>query len=76
MAAGRGEGDERPGWLSKKIQGILLDITGVLYNSGEGSGYAIQGSVEAVKKWVLKDHFTSLVDVSSKKLRMFNNSKS
>ncbi|XP_068746937.1 phospholysine phosphohistidine inorganic pyrophosphate phosphatase-like isoform X1 [Montipora capricornis] len=50
MAAGRGEGDERPGWLSKKIQGILLDITGVLYNSGEGSGYAIQGSVEAVKK--------------------------
>ncbi|XP_062503033.1 phospholysine phosphohistidine inorganic pyrophosphate phosphatase-like [Corticium candelabrum] len=33
---------------SPKIHGLLLDITGVLYNSGEGGGAAIAGSVDAV----------------------------
>jgi len=37
-------------WLRRKIRGILLDISGVLYNSGEGGGEAIPGSVEAVEK--------------------------
>lgn len=41
MVVGRGEGDERLGWFSKKIQGILFDIMGVFYNSGEGSGDVI-----------------------------------
>ena len=35
---------------SKNIRGFLLDISGVLYDSGEGGGTAIQGSVEAVKR--------------------------
>ena len=51
MAAGtiRGE-DGRPTWLCRKIHGILLDISGVLYNSGVDGGSAIPGSVEAVEK--------------------------
>ncbi|XP_064602160.1 phospholysine phosphohistidine inorganic pyrophosphate phosphatase-like [Liolophura sinensis] len=32
------------------IKGVLLDITGVLYNSAQGGGHAIEGSVEAVKR--------------------------
>lgn len=44
------EETERPTWLARKIGGILLDISGVLYNVGEGGGEAIPGSVEAVKK--------------------------
>lgn len=44
------EETERPAWLARKIRGILLDISGVLYNAGEGGGEAIPGSVEAVKK--------------------------
>ena len=35
---------------SRKITAILLDITGVLYESGEGGGKVIQGSPEAVKR--------------------------
>lgn len=51
MAAGRIREDHgRPTWLCRKIHGILLDISGVLYNSGGGSGSAIPGSVEAVEK--------------------------
>ncbi|CAN8003817.1 unnamed protein product [Ixodes hexagonus] len=34
-------------WLKKPIKGLLLDISGVLYESGESK--AIPGSVEAVK---------------------------
>ncbi|MCL4121700.1 UNVERIFIED_CONTAM: hypothetical protein GTU68_037258 [Idotea baltica] len=37
-------------WLSKPIKGILLDITGVLYESGEGLGSVIEGSVDAVAR--------------------------
>ncbi|XP_063611854.1 phospholysine phosphohistidine inorganic pyrophosphate phosphatase-like isoform X1 [Penaeus indicus] len=37
-------------WLEKPIKGVLLDITGVLYESGEGIGTVIPGSVEAVEK--------------------------
>ena len=39
-------------WYSsgrRKIDGALLDICGVLYESG-GAGAAIQGSVQAVKR--------------------------
>src|SRR4051794_36148431 len=36
-------------WMSH-IEGFLLDITGVLYNSGPNGGRAIDGSVEAVKR--------------------------
>lgn len=40
-------------WLKvvKDFQGIVLDIAGVLYDSGEGDGVAIPGSIEAVKRW-------------------------
>lgn len=38
-------------WNLKKISGVLLDITGVLYDSGPGGGTAISGSVEAVKRF-------------------------
>ena len=37
-------------WTKTPIRGVLLDITGVLYNSGEGDGEAIPGSVEAVAR--------------------------
>lgn len=51
MAAGTiREEDGRPTWLCRKIHGILLDISGVLYNSGGDGGSAIPGSVEAVEK--------------------------
>ena len=51
MAAGTiREEDGRPTWLCRKIHGILLDISGVLYNSGGNGGSAIPGSVEAVEK--------------------------
>lgn len=41
---------DSPSWLKTKVSGVLLDITGVLYNSGDSGGYAIPGSVEAVEK--------------------------
>ncbi|XP_045601598.1 phospholysine phosphohistidine inorganic pyrophosphate phosphatase isoform X2 [Procambarus clarkii] len=37
-------------WLKQPIKGVLLDITGVLYESGEGFGTAIPGSVDAVAR--------------------------
>ena len=37
-------------WTKTKVGGMLLDITGVLYDSGPGGGKAINGSVEAVKR--------------------------
>ena len=33
---------------------MLLDVTGVLYESGEGGGTVIKGSPEAVEKYVSK----------------------
>ena len=38
---------------SRKICALLLDITGVLYESGEGGGTVIPGSPEAVTRYVL-----------------------
>lgn len=40
------------GWLAKPIGGVLLDITGVLFESGPDGGVAIEGSVDAVKRQV------------------------
>ena len=43
---------EKGDWYlkAKQINGILSDITGVLYNGGEGGGQAIPGSIAAVEK--------------------------
>ena len=41
----------KPIWLEKAVKGVLLDITGVLYNSGQGSGEAIPGSINAVNRY-------------------------
>ncbi|XP_071792933.1 phospholysine phosphohistidine inorganic pyrophosphate phosphatase-like [Asterias amurensis] len=41
---------DRPAWCFD-IDGVLLDISGVLYDSGgEGDGTPIQGSIDAVKR--------------------------
>ena len=37
-------------WFSQPIKGILLDITGVLYESNDTGGVPIPGSVEALQK--------------------------
>ena len=37
-------------WNKKPIRGVLLDITGVLFESAPGGGVAIPGSAEAVKR--------------------------
>ena len=37
---------------SHNIDGVLLDIYGVLYDAGVDGDVAIPGSVEALKKWV------------------------
>lgn len=37
---------------ARSLKGVILDLCGVLYDSGEGGGSAISGSVEALKKWV------------------------
>ena len=37
---------------SKDITGVMLDISGVLYDSGDGVGVAIDGSIEAVNRFV------------------------
>lgn len=44
------------GWpgCAKNLKGVILDLCGVLYDSGEGGGVAIPGSIEAVKKWVIR----------------------
>lgn len=36
-------------WV-KSVKGVILDMCGVLYDSGEGGGQPIPGSVEAVKR--------------------------
>lgn len=40
------------GWpgCASSLKGVILDLCGVLYDSGEGGGVAIPGSVEALKK--------------------------
>ena len=35
---------------SKNIKGILLDITGVLYDSGGSGGSPIPGSIAAIER--------------------------
>ena len=35
------------------VEGVLLDISGVLYDSGKGGGTPIPGSIEAVKRYVV-----------------------
>ncbi|KAM3591599.1 uncharacterized protein V6R79_004590 [Siganus canaliculatus] len=40
---------------SKSLKGVILDMCGVLYDSGEGDGVAIHGSAEAVKKLKASD---------------------
>ncbi|KAM6963910.1 phospholysine phosphohistidine inorganic pyrophosphate phosphatase [Tautogolabrus adspersus] len=40
---------------AKSLKGVILDMCGVLYDSGEGGGVAIPGSVEAVKKLKTSD---------------------
>ncbi|XP_077594450.1 phospholysine phosphohistidine inorganic pyrophosphate phosphatase [Stigmatopora nigra] len=40
---------------ANSLKGIILDLCGVLYDSGEGDGVAIPGSVEAVKKLKASD---------------------
>ena len=37
-------------WLSPPIKGLLLDITGVLYESNDQGGFPISGSIEALRK--------------------------
>lgn len=37
-------------WCKPSINGVLLDITGVLYDSGHGDGTVIPGSVDAVNR--------------------------
>ncbi|CEF63943.1 Phospholysine phosphohistidine inorganic pyrophosphate phosphatase [Strongyloides ratti] len=36
--------------LNKPVKGFLLDITGVLYNTSNNGGVAIEGSIEAVQR--------------------------
>ncbi|XP_056221727.1 phospholysine phosphohistidine inorganic pyrophosphate phosphatase isoform X1 [Seriola aureovittata] len=45
------------GWpgCSKSLKGVVLDMCGVLYDSGEGDGVAIPGSIEAVEKLKASD---------------------
>lgn len=49
MASGE-ETDGRPPWLVGKIEGVLIDITGVLYNSSEEGGEVIPASVQAIER--------------------------
>ena len=38
-------------WNKRPIGGVLLDVTGVLFESGPGGGVAIPGSAEAIKRF-------------------------
>lgn len=35
----------------RDIKGVLLDVTGVLYNSGPGGGTVIEGSIDAINRY-------------------------
>lgn len=35
---------------ARSLKGVILDLCGVLYDSGEDGGAAIPGSVEALKR--------------------------
>jgi len=37
-------------WATKPLAGLLIDITGVLYESGVGGGWAIPGSCAAIER--------------------------
>ncbi|XP_076855956.1 phospholysine phosphohistidine inorganic pyrophosphate phosphatase isoform X2 [Brachyhypopomus gauderio] len=39
----------------RSLKGVILDMCGVLYDSGEGGGLPIEGSVEAVKRLKASD---------------------
>uniref|UniRef100_A0A3B3RIX9 Phospholysine phosphohistidine inorganic pyrophosphate phosphatase n=1 Tax=Paramormyrops kingsleyae TaxID=1676925 RepID=A0A3B3RIX9_9TELE len=39
----------------RDLKGVVLDMCGVLYDSGEGDGVAIDGSIEAVKRLKASD---------------------
>ncbi|KAK3559772.1 hypothetical protein QTP86_020723 [Hemibagrus guttatus] len=41
--------DQRPEFM-RSVKGVILDMCGVLYDSGEGGGVPIEGSVEAVRR--------------------------
>lgn len=41
--------DQWPECVSR-VKGVILDMCGVLYDSGEGGGVPIEGSVEAVRR--------------------------
>ncbi|KAG7507910.1 phospholysine phosphohistidine inorganic pyrophosphate phosphatase [Solea senegalensis] len=45
------------GWpdCAKSLKGVVLDLCGVLYDSGEGDGVAIPGSIEAVQRLKTSD---------------------
>lgn len=38
----------------KSVKGVILDMCGVLYDSGEGGGVPIEGSAEAVRRFYIK----------------------
>ncbi|KAM4624631.1 phospholysine phosphohistidine inorganic pyrophosphate phosphatase [Polymixia lowei] len=42
-------------WTKKSLKGVILDLCGVLYDSGEDGGVPIPGSVEAVKRLKASD---------------------
>ncbi|XP_072485097.1 phospholysine phosphohistidine inorganic pyrophosphate phosphatase isoform X5 [Notamacropus eugenii] len=45
------------------VRGVLLDVSGVLYDSGDGGGTAIPGSVEAVARRYYKETEGLMLDV-------------
>jgi len=57
--------DEGVHMWRKSIKGFLLDISGVLYNSGPGGGKAIPGSIEAVKRLYAESDVRFLSNESS-----------
>ena len=40
--------------VAKSLKGVILDMCGVLYDSGEGDGVAIPESIKAVQRYTLK----------------------
>lgn len=49
---------------ARNIKGVLLDVTGVLYNSGPSGGTVIEGSVQAIRRFVFihpVSEFTRLI---------------